>query len=210
MSRWTDTKGPSPFFFTLGDNNDTVVTAYEKYDDTHERVLKNVAVGTGVILVCVTVSIVSGGVSTSPVCMLFASSAKKGTILALSSGGMGGVAATAITGIKTGDMEEAVKSGLLEGSESFKWGAIVGVLAGGVSEASNLRKLRRVTNAAEKLLIMLMIYQSGNRLKRELFNSMMVVNRYPFFKELRSHREQLEQQSRILSGQWEIILKLLK
>ena len=140
------------YLFTLGDNNDTVVTAYEKYDDdTYERVLKNVAVGTGVILVCVTVSIVSGGVSTSPVCMLFASSAKKGTILALSSGGMGGVAATAITGIKTGDMEEAVKSGLLEGSESFKWGAIVGVLAGGVSEASNLRKLRRVTNAAEKV-----------------------------------------------------------
>ena len=131
------------YIFTLGDNNDTVVTAFETFeDDTYEKVLKNVAIGTGVILVCVTVSVVSGGAGVTPVCAVFAASAKKATILALSSGGLSGVAAATIAGIQTGDMEEAVKAGLLAGSENFKWGAIVGALEGGVSEASNLRKLR--------------------------------------------------------------------
>ena len=139
------------YIFTLGDNNDTIVTAFEKYDDdTYEKVLKNVAIGTGVILVCVTVSVVSGGVGAAHVCEVFAASAKTGTILALSYGQIGGVVAATITGIKTGDMEEAVKAGLLEGSESFKWGAIVGVLASGVSEANNLRKLKRAVDVAEK------------------------------------------------------------
>ena len=138
------------YIFTLGNNNETVVTTYDNCeDDTYERVIKNVAIGTGVILVCVTVSVVSGGVGAAPVCAVFAASAKTGTILALSSGGMSAVAAATITGIKTGDMEEAVKAGLLEGSESFKWGAIVGALAGGVSEASNLRKLKRAAKTAE-------------------------------------------------------------
>ena len=47
--------------FTLGDDGDTIVTAFEAYDDTYEKVIKNVAIGTGVILICVTVSIVSEG-----------------------------------------------------------------------------------------------------------------------------------------------------
>ncbi|MDO5138635.1 MAG: hypothetical protein Q4D71_09310 [Oscillospiraceae bacterium] len=140
------------YIFTLGDNNETVVTTYDNCeDDTYERVIKNVAIGTGVILVCVTVSVVSGGVGAAPVCAVFTASAKTGTILALSSGGISTVAATTITAIKTGDMEEAVKAGLLEGSESFKWGAIIGSLAVGVSEASNLRKLKRAADTAEKV-----------------------------------------------------------
>lgn len=32
----------------------------KKYDDTYEQVIKNVAIGTGVILVCATVSVASG------------------------------------------------------------------------------------------------------------------------------------------------------
>lgn len=135
------------YIFTLGDNNDTVIEAIKTYeDDTYERVIKNVAIGTGVILVCVTVSVVSGGAGAAPVCAVFAASAKKATILALSSGGLSGVAAATIAGIQTGDMEEAVKAGLLAGSENFKWGAIVGSLEGGVSEVSNLRKLRGTDN----------------------------------------------------------------
>ena len=49
------------YIFTLGDDGQTVVTEFQKYDDTYEQVLKNIAIGTGVILVCVTVSIVTAG-----------------------------------------------------------------------------------------------------------------------------------------------------
>ena len=123
------------YVFTLGDNGETVVTAFEDYDDTYEQVIKNVAIGTGVILVCVTVSVVTAGTGTAPaVTMIFATAAKTGTIMALSSGTIGGVATGVVTGIQTGDMDKAVKAGMLAGSEEFKWGAIVGCISGGLGE----------------------------------------------------------------------------
>ena len=127
------------YIFSLGENGETVVEEFAGYDDTYDRVIKNVAIGTGVILVCVTVSVVSGGVGApAAVSMIFATAAKTGTAYALSSGTISAVAAATITGIQTGDFDEAVKAGALAGSESFKWGAITGVIAGGASEAVKL------------------------------------------------------------------------
>ena len=97
------------------------------------------AIGTGVILVCVTVSVVSSGVGApAAVSMIFASAAKTGTIYALSSGTISAVVAGTITGIQTGDFEEAKKAAALAGSESFKWGAIAGVITGGTTKAVEL------------------------------------------------------------------------
>lgn len=67
--------------------------------------------------------------------MIFAASAKSGTIFALSSGSLSGVVTEMVTGVQTGDLDEAVKAGTLAGSEGFKWGAISGAISGGVSEA---------------------------------------------------------------------------
>ena len=53
------------YIFTLGENNETVVVPWTDYDDAYDRVIRNVAIGTGVILVCVTVS----------VCLLYTSDA---------------------------------------------------------------------------------------------------------------------------------------
>ena len=128
------------YIFTLGDNNQTVVTAFQDYDDTFDKVIRNVAIGTGVILVCVTVSVVTLGVGATPVSIVFAASAKTGTIMALSSGGISSVAVGMITGIQTGDMHKAIESGALAGSENFKWGAIGGVIFGGIDKAIKLRK----------------------------------------------------------------------
>lgn len=50
------------YIFTLGENNETVAVPWTDYDDAYDRVIRNVAIGTGVILVCVTVSVVSAGV----------------------------------------------------------------------------------------------------------------------------------------------------
>ena len=127
------------YIFSLGENGETAVEEFAAYDDTYDRFIKNVAIGTGVILVCVTVSVVSGGVGApAAVSMIFASAAKTGTIYALSSGTISAVAAGTITGIQTGDFEEAKKAAALAGSESFKWGAITGVITGGVSKGVEL------------------------------------------------------------------------
>ena len=127
------------YVFTLGDDNETVVEPFEAYDDTYEYVFRNVAIGTGVILICVTVSVVTAGVGAPAVSMIFAAAAKSGSIMAISGGMLGGVSAGIVTGIQTGDMDSALKSAALAGSEAFKWGAISGAISGGASEAIALK-----------------------------------------------------------------------
>ena len=127
------------YVFTVSNEGETIVVPFEAYDDTYEQVLKNVAIGTGVILVCVTVSVVSAGAGAPAVSMIFAASAKTGTAFALSSGSLSAVASGIVTGIETGDMDEALKAAALSGSEGFKWGAISGVISGGATEAITLK-----------------------------------------------------------------------
>lgn len=126
------------YIFTLGENNETVVVPFEDYDDTFERVIQNVAVGTGVILVCVTVSVVTAGAGAYPTALIFACAAKTGTTCALSGAAISATLAGIVTGVKTGDMSNALKSAALAGSEGFKWGAITGAIAGGISTAIRL------------------------------------------------------------------------
>lgn len=128
------------YVFTLGANNETVVEPFEGYDDTYEKVIKNVAIGSGVILICVTVSVATAGAGAPAISMIFAAGAKTGATMALSSGAFSGVAATIVTGIQTHDMEQAMKAGLLAGSEGFKWGAITGAISGGVTEGVKYAK----------------------------------------------------------------------
>lgn len=135
------------YVFTLGENGETTVIKMETvYDDSTERIIKNVAVGGGVILLCVTVSVVSAGAGAPAVSMIFAAAAKTGTSFALSSAVLGGAAATITTGYQTHDPEAAFKAGLLAGSEGFKWGAISGAVVGGVSEGTALYGAAKQTN----------------------------------------------------------------
>lgn len=129
------------YIFTLDDNNQTIVTAFQRYDDTYEQVLKNVAIGAGVILISVTISAIASsvGAPAAAVSMMFVASAKKGAITALTGGAFGAISAGIVTGIKTGNFEEALKSAALSGSEGFKWGAITGTISGGASQFSALK-----------------------------------------------------------------------
>lgn len=122
------------YVFTLGEEGDTIVVPFEEYDDTFDQVIKNVAVGSGVILICVTVSVVTGGAGAPAISMIFAAGAKTGTACALSSGALGAVAAGIATGVESGNMDEALKAAALAGSEGFKWGAISGAISGGTTE----------------------------------------------------------------------------
>ena len=131
--------GDSKFVFTTSDEEKTVVEPFENYDDTYEQIIKNVAIGSGVILLCVTVSVVSAGAGAPAVSMIFAMSAQTGTAMAVSSAGFGGLAAGITTQMETGDVNKALKAAALEGSEAFKWGAIIGAVSGGGSEAIALK-----------------------------------------------------------------------
>ena len=119
------------FVFTVNDAGETTYKEFEAYDDTYDKVVRNVAIGTGVILICVTVSVATGGTAS----VILAASAKTAATMALSSGAISGISQALITGIQTKDFDQTVKAAALKASEGFMWGAITGAVAGGVSEA---------------------------------------------------------------------------
>ena len=128
------------YIFTVNENHETVAIPIEHYeDDTLNSIIKNVAIGTGVILVCVTVSAVAAGAGAPAVSMIFAVAAKSGTTAALSGATFASIIAGVIEGYKTGDMDEALKAAALAASEGYKWGAISGSISGGTLEGLALR-----------------------------------------------------------------------
>ena len=129
------------YIFTLSESGTTTVQELQEIEDVStETMLKNVAIGTGVILVCVTVSVVSAGVGAPAVSMIFAASATTAQIFALSSAAFGGISAGVVRGIETGDLNEALEAAAMGATEGFKWGAISGAVIGGGSEAFLLKQ----------------------------------------------------------------------
>ena len=128
------------YIFTLGDNGTTAVQELQVIDDhTAETMLRNIAIGTGVILVCVTVSVVSAGAGAPAVSIIFAASATTAKTMAVSSAAVGGISAGVVRGIETGDFDEAMEAAALGATEGFKWGAVSGAVIGGGSEAFLLK-----------------------------------------------------------------------
>lgn len=119
------------YVFNVGKNNKTIVEEFKFYNDDYNKILKNIMIGSGVILVCVTVSVTTGGTMG----IIFAASAKTGASFATSSAALSGLMSTAIEYYETGDFNKALEKGAVDASESFKWGAIIGSISGGTSEA---------------------------------------------------------------------------
>ena len=127
------------YMFTLSEDGTTIVQELQEIEDVStETMLKNVAIGAGVILVCVTVSVVSAGVGTPAVSMIFAASATTAKTFAISSAVFGGVSAGVVRGMQTGDFNEAFEAATMGATDGFKWGAISGAIIGGVSQGSAL------------------------------------------------------------------------
>ena len=128
------------YIFTLGDDGTTAVQELQVVDDhTAETMLRNIAIGTGVILVCVTVSVVSAGAGAPAVSVIFAASATTAKTMAVSSAAFGGISAGVVRGIETGDFDEAMEAAALGAAEGFKWGAVSGAVIGGGNEAFLLK-----------------------------------------------------------------------
>lgn len=128
------------YVFNVNDEGETEVVLFEEYElmdeETCNTIIKNVAIGTGVILICVTIAALAGGPA---VTVIFAEAAKSAAVCALSSAVVGGSIASMSTYFRTGDTDEAIKDGALSASEGFKWGAIIGAISGGVSKYSGLK-----------------------------------------------------------------------
>lgn len=128
------------YVFTVDENGKTTVVPFEEYDDSidFDKVIKDVAVGGGVILVCVTISAITAGAGMPAASMIFAVAAQSGTSAALSGAVIGGISNAVFTGLQTGSMDEALKAGAVGASEGFKLGAIGGAIGGAASEAASL------------------------------------------------------------------------
>lgn len=150
LSELDDMFQGTKYVFTMSDDGTTTVEPLtEFHDNTNAQMLKNVAIGSGVILVCVTVSVVSAGVGAPAVAAVFAASAKTGTAFALSSGAISGISAAIIRGYQTKDMDEALQAGALAASEGFKWGAITGAIVGGAKEAFAIKNGNKIHTPRE-------------------------------------------------------------
>lgn len=118
------------YVFQLSESGETEVVPFEDYDDSFERMIKNIATGSGVILVCATISIATGGTAS----VVFAAAATTGLKVGVSSALSTAVISGGLTAITTGDLKASVKKAALDSSEAFKWGAIVGSVSGGTSK----------------------------------------------------------------------------
>jgi hypothetical protein len=127
------------YVFTLNDDGTTGVEALQEIEDvTVGAMLKDVAVGTGVILVCVSVSLVSA--ATAPaVSLIFATSAVTAATFAGSSAVLGGISAGIVRAIQTGDFKEALEAAGESAANGFKWGAISGAITGAAMETLTLK-----------------------------------------------------------------------
>lgn len=158
------------YVFTLSNEGETVVQEFmEIPDDTYDRVIKNVLIGAGVILVCVTVSVVTAGLAApaaaaaggssvsaivatgaaatgTKVHLIFTAAANTATTLATKGAFFAGATTLVTRGYETGwDKDAMIESALVDSSEAFKWGAITGAVAGGSTEALRIRRLSRGT-----------------------------------------------------------------
>jgi hypothetical protein len=127
------------FVFTVGEDGTTITKEFEEYDDTYDKVIRNVAVGTGVILICVTVTNVAAAAGAAAVSMIFSVAANTAGISAITGGAFSGVVTGVVTGVSTNDFDTTLKATALAASDGFMWGAITGAVAGGAGEAIALR-----------------------------------------------------------------------
>lgn len=140
LSDIRDAFGETPWFFTVDENGQTIVTeyTYKEFEFEFSNMLRDLAIGAGVILVCATVSLVTAP-ALPAVSMIMMVSAKTATTFALSSGAIGAVSSGLVTYVQTGDMNQSLQSAMDGGAKGFKIGAITGAVVGGAKEIAFLK-----------------------------------------------------------------------
>ncbi|MBR4235493.1 MAG: hypothetical protein IKR85_05455 [Clostridia bacterium] len=139
------------YVFTLGEDDQTTVIPFQEYieEDIYTKILKNVAIGAGVIIVCVTIASITS-VSAPAISMILTFGAKEGAEFAAKSAGFGFVSSGVFGYIKKGNIEDAFNEALVGASEGFMWGAIAGSVSGAISESSFLYTWHKATDISWK------------------------------------------------------------
>ncbi len=130
------------YVFTLNDKGQTSVEEFvELNDDAFNKVIRNILIGTGIILVSVTVSIITKNPATAKnapkaIKLIYSlstktastavSMAKKGTVI-------GGVTNAILEAVQGGNVEDIQEAAILGASEGFAMGAIYGTVEGIIS-----------------------------------------------------------------------------
>ncbi len=134
--------GDTKYVFTTEEDGQTVVKKLTSVpeEEYYNKIIKNVAIGAGVILVCVVITVATEGAGAPAAAAIFAASAKTAATCALSGMVISGVSSGLVKAYQTGDLNESLKAAAVSGSEGFKWGAIGGAVSGGAREAFVLSK----------------------------------------------------------------------
>ena len=121
--------------FTVNEKGQTVVTEVRDSSSALADTIKKVAIGTGVILVCVVISCATSGAGT-PVACFFAGAAKGALVSAVSGAAVSGVIGGVVEGVQTKSWDGALKGAMTSAADGYMWGAISGALIGGFSSAA--------------------------------------------------------------------------
>jgi len=143
LSELDEQFGDVKYAFTVEEGKTIVVpVTIENYDNTLNTVIKNTAVGSGVIMLFVTASIITGGagapVSLSTAHLIFTCAAKSAAIGAATGTASGGLFEGAkelgnqLSKGNEVNWNEFGKVAAVGASKGLKWGAIVGAVTGGI------------------------------------------------------------------------------
>ena len=127
------------YVFTLGDSGSTTVEEFEEFQkDTIEKIIKDIIVGSSIILVTVVLTIATkhyaiGRESSKAIRYIYTISkeaARKSVTNAISLSVIGGTTSAIAEAYETGDFENIMESTFLGVSEGFSMGAMFGVVEG--------------------------------------------------------------------------------
>ena len=137
------------YVFTLGEDGTTTTKELQEITtDITGDMMKDVAIGAGVILVCVTVSTLT--VTAAPaVSVIFAMSATEAVKCAASGAVIGAVSAAIAEAKDSGDFEKALIAAGQGATEGFKWGAVSGAISGAAQGTVKYAKIWKNLKGAE-------------------------------------------------------------
>ena len=169
--------GDTKYVFDINENGNTTVKELIEITDNFDQVIQNVMIGSGIILICVTVSLVTMPYAPA-VSLIFATSAKTATTFAATGAVLDGIVSATVTGYETGDLKKATKDGLVSASEGFKWGAIFGVISGSTSSTISLKGATRNGLTMNQAAMI----QRESKLPLDLIKSFHSVEEYNIYK----------------------------
>ena len=125
------------YVFTMDDDGQTDVQPFEEYEYDYSGMIRNVAIGGGVITVLVIVSVATAGTGTAPAIALIHSIAlpavHMAANMAISGTIIGGISAGLIEGLETHNFGRSTRVAAEAASAGFRNGAIIGAATGALS-----------------------------------------------------------------------------